>query len=87
MHTLNQTTPCRWSISDGVVQPFNELDWRKWMYRVSPYTYIIEGLLGQAIGGDSIKCSSTKLVSVNHRRARCVTTTWALHRIRRRLSH
>ncbi|KAG2118374.1 ABC-2 type transporter-domain-containing protein [Suillus clintonianus] len=50
---------------DGVVQPFNELHWWKWMYRVSPFTYIIEGLLGQAIGGESISCSSTELVSVN----------------------
>ncbi|KAG0695928.1 P-loop containing nucleoside triphosphate hydrolase protein [Suillus ampliporus] len=52
-------------IFDGVVQPFSELNWWKWMYRVSPYTYMIEGLLGQAIGGEAISCSSTELVSVN----------------------
>ncbi|KAG2364667.1 hypothetical protein BDR07DRAFT_1450169 [Suillus spraguei] len=52
-------------IFDGVVQPFNQLNWWKWMYRVSPFTYIIEGLLGQAIGGQSVSCSSTEFVSVN----------------------
>ncbi|KAG1857398.1 ABC-2 type transporter-domain-containing protein [Suillus subalutaceus] len=52
-------------IFDGVVQPFNQLNWWKWMYRVSPFTYIIEGLLGQAVGGQLINCSSTELVSVN----------------------
>lgn len=52
-------------IFDGVIQPFIELNWWKWMYRVSPFTYIIEGLLGQAIGGQAIVCSSTELVSVN----------------------
>ncbi|KAG2038968.1 P-loop containing nucleoside triphosphate hydrolase protein [Suillus americanus] len=34
-------------IFDGVIQPFMELNWWKWMYRASPFTYIIEGLLGQ----------------------------------------
>ncbi|KAG1748265.1 ABC-2 type transporter-domain-containing protein [Suillus paluster] len=52
-------------VFDGVIQPFMELNWWKWMYRVSPYTYIIEGLLGQAIGGEAISCSFTELVSVN----------------------
>lgn len=35
------------------------------MYRLSPLAYIIEGFLGQAIGGESINCSSTEVVSVN----------------------
>ncbi|KAG1869109.1 ABC-2 type transporter-domain-containing protein [Suillus tomentosus] len=52
-------------IFDGVVQPFFELNWWKWMYRASPFTYIIQGLLGQAVGGQTIICSSTELVSVN----------------------
>ncbi|KAG0701460.1 hypothetical protein DFH29DRAFT_564843 [Suillus ampliporus] len=33
--------------------------------RVSPFTYIIKGLLGQAVGGEAIRCASTELVSVN----------------------
>ncbi|KAG1809243.1 P-loop containing nucleoside triphosphate hydrolase protein [Suillus variegatus] len=36
-------------IFDGVIQPFIELNWWKWMYRVSPFAYIIEGLLGQEL--------------------------------------
>ena len=34
------------------------------MYRLSPYTYLIEGLLGQAIGRQTINCSDIELVQV-----------------------
>ncbi len=30
-----------------MLQPFRQLGWWQWMYRLSPYTYLIEGLLGQ----------------------------------------
>lgn len=33
--------------SNGVLQPFAQLGWWQWMYRLSPYSYLIEGLLGQ----------------------------------------
>lgn len=33
--------------SNGVLQPYKHLGWWKWMYRASPYTYIIEGIVGQ----------------------------------------
>ncbi|KAG2028441.1 ABC-2 type transporter-domain-containing protein, partial [Suillus americanus] len=52
-------------IFNGVLQPFRALGWWKWMYRVSPFTYLIEGLLGQAIGGQLINCASTELVPIN----------------------
>lgn len=32
--------------SNGVMQPFRELNWWKWMYYLSPFTYIVEGLTG-----------------------------------------
>jgi ATP-binding cassette, subfamily G (WHITE), member 2, SNQ2 len=32
---------------NGVLQPFSQLGWWKWMYHLSPYTYLIAGLLGQ----------------------------------------
>ena len=35
------------------------------MYRLSPYTYFIEGLLGQAVGRQQITCAAQELVSVN----------------------
>ena len=38
-------------ISNGVLQPFRALGWWRWMYRLSPYTYVIEGLLGQGTHG------------------------------------
>jgi ABC-type multidrug transport system permease subunit len=33
--------------SNGVLQPYKKLGWWKWMNRVSPYTYVIEGIVGQ----------------------------------------
>ena len=30
---------------DGVVQPFSQLGWCRWVYRVSPYTYLTWGLV------------------------------------------
>ncbi|KAL0960159.1 hypothetical protein HGRIS_011794 [Hohenbuehelia grisea] len=50
---------------NGVMQPFRLLGWWQWMYRLSPFTYLIEGLLGQAIGQQSITCSPLEFVSVN----------------------
>jgi ATP-binding cassette, subfamily G (WHITE), member 2, SNQ2 len=35
--------------SNGVMQPYSQLGWWKWMYRLTPYTYLIEGLLGQGM--------------------------------------
>ncbi|KAG2073835.1 hypothetical protein BDR04DRAFT_1093970 [Suillus decipiens] len=51
-------------IFDGVLQPFRALGWWRWMYRVSPFTYFIEGLLGQAIGGTAVNCSQQEFVRV-----------------------
>ncbi|PPQ81326.1 hypothetical protein CVT25_015082 [Psilocybe cyanescens] len=50
---------------NGVVQPFNQLGWWKWMYHLSPFTYLIEGLLGQAIGHQDINCSPIEFVRVD----------------------
>ncbi|KAG2357235.1 ABC-2 type transporter-domain-containing protein [Suillus spraguei] len=52
-------------IFNGVMQPFRALGWWQWMYRVSPFTYLVEGLLGQAIGGQLINCASTELVQLD----------------------
>ncbi|KAJ7261720.1 ABC-2 type transporter-domain-containing protein [Mycena haematopus] len=49
----------------GVLQPFRSLGWWKWMYRVSPTSYLIEGLLGQALGKHDIVCSAVELVKVD----------------------
>ncbi|KAG6888337.1 hypothetical protein C0995_009084 [Termitomyces sp. Mi166 len=50
---------------NGVLQPFRLLGWWKWMYRLSPYTYLIEGLIGQALGRKPIVCSAVELVSLD----------------------
>ncbi|RDB26892.1 Brefeldin A resistance protein [Hypsizygus marmoreus] len=50
---------------NGVLQPFRELGWWRWMYRLSPYTYLIEGLLGQAIGRQTVHCSPVEFVKLN----------------------
>ncbi|KAG2050787.1 hypothetical protein BDR06DRAFT_959744 [Suillus hirtellus] len=51
-------------IFNGVLQPYRALGWWQWMYRVSPFTYFIEGLLGQAIGGNDINCAQHEFVPV-----------------------
>lgn len=51
-------------IFNGVLQPYRALGWWQWMYRVSPFTYFIEGLLGQAIGGSDINCAQHEFVPV-----------------------
>ncbi|KAH7099818.1 pleiotropic drug resistance ABC transporter [Auriculariales sp. MPI-PUGE-AT-0066] len=50
---------------NGVMQPFRQLGWWKWMYRLSPYTYLIEALLGQAIGKQDINCAPQEFVTLN----------------------
>ncbi|TDL15090.1 pleiotropic drug resistance ABC transporter [Rickenella mellea] len=49
---------------NGVLQPFSQLGWWKWMYRVSPFTYLIEGMLGQSIGKMEINCAQKEFVSI-----------------------
>ncbi|KAI0342389.1 pleiotropic drug resistance ABC transporter [Trametopsis cervina] len=49
-------------IFNGVLQPFRQLGWWKWMYHVSPYSYLIEGLLGAAIGNKEINCAPVEFV-------------------------
>lgn len=34
------------------------------MYRLSPYTYLIEGLLGQAIGKQEVNCAAVEFVTI-----------------------
>ncbi len=46
------------------MQPFPLLGWWRWMYRVSPYTYLVEGLLGYALGHQPVTCSSVELVPI-----------------------
>ncbi|KAI0649902.1 pleiotropic drug resistance ABC transporter [Trametes meyenii] len=49
---------------NGVMQPFSQLGWWRWMYRLSPFTYLIEALLGQALGKLPIECSAVELVKI-----------------------
>ncbi|KAH9480206.1 Brefeldin A resistance protein [Psilocybe cubensis] len=51
-------------IFNGVMQPYRELNWWKWMYRVSPYTYLLEGFAGQALGHRPVSCSPIEFVTV-----------------------
>ncbi|WFD34806.1 hypothetical protein MCUN1_001650 [Malassezia cuniculi] len=46
----------------GVVQPPANLPyfWRKWMFPLSPYTYIIEGLMGDALHGEPVRCAENE---------------------------
>ncbi|KAJ7852077.1 ABC-2 type transporter-domain-containing protein [Mycena olivaceomarginata] len=50
---------------NGVLQPFRALGWWQWMYHVSPFTYLIEGLLGQALGKHDVTCAAVELLKVD----------------------
>ncbi|THH30475.1 hypothetical protein EUX98_g3698 [Antrodiella citrinella] len=52
-------------VFDGVFQPYHQLGWWKWMVRLSPFTYFVEGLVGQAVGGFDINCAAKELMQVN----------------------
>ncbi|KAF5344805.1 hypothetical protein D9758_014417 [Tetrapyrgos nigripes] len=48
----------------GIIQPYRRLGWWKWMYRVNPFTYLVEGFAGQAVGHAELTCSSVELVPI-----------------------
>lgn len=49
---------------DGVIQPAHLLGWWFWMYRVTPFTYFVEGMLGQAFGKQMINCAPDEFASI-----------------------
>ncbi|KAK4051085.1 ATP-binding cassette transporter snq2 [Microbotryomycetes sp. JL221] len=53
-------------IFNGVVQPYSQLPyfWRVWMFRLTPFTYLIEGLLANAMGGLQIRCGDSEFLRV-----------------------
>ncbi|WFD29917.1 hypothetical protein MSPP1_000931 [Malassezia sp. CBS 17886] len=50
----------------GVVQPPPQMPyfWRSWMFRLSPFTWIIEGMLGNAIFDKPVRCTDVELNSI-----------------------
>ncbi|KAF9526334.1 pleiotropic drug resistance ABC transporter [Crepidotus variabilis] len=50
---------------NGVMQPFRQLGWWKWMYHLSPFTYLVEGLVGEVVGRHPTTCSPVEFVNVN----------------------
>lgn len=44
------------STSNGVLQPFKALGWWQWMWYVTPYKWLVEGVVGQ---GDRFVTSFT----------------------------
>ncbi|CAE6413745.1 unnamed protein product [Rhizoctonia solani] len=50
---------------NGVLQPYSQLiPFWKWMYRLSPLTYLIEGLLVNGIGNMDLTCSATEIQTI-----------------------
>lgn len=46
-HLSSSSSMANPHFSNGVLQPYAQLNWWVWMYRLSPYTYLIEAILGQ----------------------------------------
>ncbi|KAH9927376.1 pleiotropic drug resistance ABC transporter [Amylocystis lapponica] len=49
---------------NGILQPFAQLGWWQWMYRLTPFTYLLEALIGQAVGHSDITCAAVELAQV-----------------------
>ncbi|GAB1527106.1 ATP-binding cassette transporter snq2 [Rhizoctonia solani] len=53
-------------IFNGVLQPYNQLvHFWKWMYRLSPFTYLIEGVYTNGVGRTSTQCSQVEIQTIN----------------------
>jgi len=52
-------------IFNGVLQPFRQLGWWQWMYHLSPFTYVIEAMAGQAAEKQNITCAPIEYVNLN----------------------
>ncbi|GAA6016702.1 hypothetical protein JCM11491_000212 [Sporobolomyces phaffii] len=54
-------------IFNGVVQPVSQLPyfWRSWMYHLSPFTYLIDALVSNALGGVTIRCKQDQFQVLN----------------------
>ncbi|CAE6435980.1 unnamed protein product [Rhizoctonia solani] len=53
-------------IFNGVLQPYDQLIpfWR-WMYRLSPFTYLIEGVYTNGVGQTQTECSQVEIQTLN----------------------
>ena len=51
----------------GVVQPPSELPtfWRSWMFPLSPFTWVMEGILGNAVGGAKVECLDKEMQTLH----------------------
>ncbi|QRV75743.1 ABC-2 type transporter [Ceratobasidium sp. AG-Ba] len=47
---------------NGILQPYSQLiSFWKWMYRLSPFTYLAEGMVADGLGGLATQCSPAEI--------------------------
>ncbi|KIY68744.1 hypothetical protein CYLTODRAFT_489562 [Cylindrobasidium torrendii FP15055 ss-10] len=51
-------------IFGGVLQPYSEMNWWRWMYWVSPFTYFLEGVIGATFGNQTLECAEKEYVTI-----------------------
>ncbi|KAF7289891.1 hypothetical protein MIND_01363800 [Mycena indigotica] len=49
----------------GILAPPSTLGWWKWMYRVSPFTYLVGGMLSTGVANTQVTCSDIELLVVD----------------------
>ncbi|KAJ7145372.1 ABC-2 type transporter-domain-containing protein [Mycena crocata] len=49
----------------GVIVPARQLGWWIWMYRVSPFTYLVGGMLSTGVGNTRVVCSNIEVLHVD----------------------
>src|SRR4051812_9951418 len=69
---MNETINLTRMFSEGVLQPFHQLGWWRWMYYVTPYTYLIEAIVGQGT-----KMTSYSSSNPANKRTNLPSQSWA----------
>jgi ATP-binding cassette subfamily G (WHITE) protein 2 (SNQ2) len=56
---------CNWF--NGIIVPYNQIQvfWRYWLYYLSPYTYLLGGMVKAVVEGAQVVCSDKDLVTFN----------------------
>ncbi|KAJ7176335.1 ABC-2 type transporter-domain-containing protein [Mycena crocata] len=49
----------------GILAPPRTLGWWIWMYRVSPFSYLVSGMISSGIANTEVVCSSIEIVTVD----------------------
>ncbi|KAL4783840.1 ABC-2 type transporter-domain-containing protein [Aspergillus varians] len=58
---------CTFNWFNGIIVPYDQIQvfWRYWLYYLSPFTYLLSGMVKAVISGTEITCSTSDLTTFN----------------------